>query len=63
MTSSSDTVSSPTSETTEGYGSKGYRTYVLIALIVVYTFNFIDRTLIGVLGEPCLLYTSPSPRD
>ena len=52
MTSSSDTVSSPTSETTEGYGSKGYRTYVLIALIVVYTFNFIDRTLIGVLGEP-----------
>ena len=44
MTSSSDTVSSPTSETTEGYGSKGYRTYVLIALIVVYTFNFIDRT-------------------
>ena len=52
MTLSSDTVSSPPSETTEGYGSKGYRTYVLIALIVVYTFNFIDRTLIGVLGEP-----------
>ena len=36
----------------EGYGSAGYRAYVLFALIVVYTFNFIDRTLIGVLGEP-----------
>jgi len=40
-----------TSNTVEGYGSKGYRAYVLFALIVVYTFNFIDRTLIGVLGE------------
>lgn len=36
----------------DGYGSSGYRAYVLFALIVVYTFNFIDRTLIGVLGEP-----------
>ncbi|MCR9270371.1 MAG: MFS transporter [Hyphomonadaceae bacterium] len=36
----------------DGYGSAGYRAYVLFALIVVYTFNFIDRTLIGVLGEP-----------
>ncbi|MEL7107776.1 MAG: MFS transporter [Pseudomonadota bacterium] len=39
------------SDTVEGYGSAGYRAYVLFALIVVYTFNFIDRTLIGVLGE------------
>lgn len=39
-------------EPNEGYGSSGYRAYVLFALIVVYTFNFIDRTLIGVLGEP-----------
>ena len=38
-------------QTSEGYGSSGYRAYVLFALIVVYTFNFIDRTLIGVLGE------------
>lgn len=38
-------------EVNEGYGSSGYRAYVLFALIVVYTFNFIDRTLIGVLGE------------
>ena len=36
---------------TEGYGSKGYRAYVMAALLVIYTFNFIDRTLIGVLGE------------
>ena len=36
---------------TEGYGSAGYRAYVLFALIIVYTFNFIDRTLIGILGE------------
>lgn len=38
-------------DATTGYGSKSYRAYVLFALIVVYTFNFIDRTLIGVLGE------------
>lgn len=36
----------------QGYGSAAYRAYVLFALIVVYTFNFIDRTLVGVLGEP-----------
>ncbi len=34
-----------------GYGSKSYRAYVLGALLVVYTFNFIDRSLIGVLQE------------
>lgn len=43
---------SPDTDPNEGYGSAGYRAYVLFALIVVYTFNFIDRTLIGVLGEP-----------
>lgn len=37
-----------------GYGSKGYRTYVLLALMVVYTLNFIDRNLIGVLAEPII---------
>lgn len=35
-----------------GYGGKSYRAYVLGALLVVYTFNFIDRILIGILGEP-----------
>ena len=37
-----------------GYGSKGYRTYVLLMLMVVYTLNFIDRNLIGVLAEPII---------
>jgi len=47
-----DTVStSPAPSQTDGYGSRGYRAYVLCALLIVYTFNFIDRTLIGVLGE------------
>lgn len=46
----SETAPAQGSET-EGYGSSGYRAYVLFALIVVYTFNFIDRTLISVLGE------------
>lgn len=37
-----------------GYRSKGYRTYVLLILMVVYTLNFIDRNLIGVLAEPII---------
>lgn len=36
----------------EGYGSSSYRAYVLFALLIVYIFNFIDRSLISVLGEP-----------
>jgi MFS family permease len=36
----------------DGYGTKGYRAYVLFSLLLVYIFNFIDRSLIGVLGEP-----------
>jgi predicted MFS family arabinose efflux permease len=35
-----------------GFGSKNYRAYVLGALLVVYTFNFIDRVVIGIIGEP-----------
>ncbi len=52
-TTASDTVETVAEEPSqaEGFGSAGYRAYVLFALIVVYTFNFIDRTLIGVLGE------------
>ena len=30
----------------------GYRGYVLFMLIVVYTFNFIDRQIIGILAVP-----------
>ncbi len=37
-----------------GYGTSGYRTYVLISLLMVYTFNFIDRVLIGVVAEPLI---------
>lgn len=37
-----------------GYGSKKYRTYVLLVLTVVYTLNFIDRTLIAVVAEPII---------
>ncbi|MEM7663702.1 MAG: MFS transporter [Pseudomonadota bacterium] len=46
-----DATAAETTAANDGYGSRGYRTYVLFALIVVYTFNFIDRTLISVLGE------------
>ena len=36
----------------QGHGSKGYRAYVLGALLIVYTFNFIDRVVIGIIQEP-----------
>ncbi len=36
----------------QGYGTKSYRAYVLGALLIVYTFNFIDRVVIGIIGEP-----------
>jgi len=39
----------------EGFGSPGYRAYVLGALLVVYIFNFIDRTIINILTEPIKL--------
>ncbi len=32
--------------------SAGYRAYVLFALIIVYTFNFIDRQIMGILSIP-----------
>lgn len=37
-----------------GFGSKGYRSYVLIALMLIYTLNFIDRTLITVVAQPII---------
>jgi len=39
----------------EGFGTPGYRAYVLTALLVVYIFNFIDRTIINILTEPIKL--------
>jgi MFS family permease len=35
-----------------GYGSDSYRRYVLGALLTVYIFNFVDRTIINILTEP-----------
>ncbi|RIJ16351.1 MFS transporter [Henriciella mobilis] len=37
-----------------GFGTKGYRTYVLLSLMLVYTLNFIDRTLISVVAQPII---------
>ncbi len=34
-----------------GYGTKPYRAYALLMLTVVYTFNFVDRGLIGITQE------------
>ena len=35
----------------QGHGSKSYRAYVLGALLVIYTFNFVDRILIAIVQE------------
>lgn len=35
-----------------GYGTRAYRAWVLFALVVVYTFNFIDRVLVSIVQEP-----------
>ncbi|MAK59451.1 MAG: MFS transporter [Ponticaulis sp.] len=37
-----------------GFGTKGYRTYVLLTLTIVYTLNFVDRILITVVGRPII---------
>src|SRR5690606_37066894 len=36
----------------QGFGTKSYRAYILSALLVVYTFNFIDRVVIAIIQEP-----------
>ena len=38
-----------------GYGSPGYRLYVLIVLTLVYTLNFIDRNLVNVIAQPIIV--------
>lgn len=38
----------------ESFGSFSYRTYVLMSLTLVYTFNFIDRILISVVSVPII---------
>lgn len=37
-----------------GFGSKPYRSYVLLALTLIYTLNFIDRTVITVVAQPII---------
>lgn len=35
-----------------GFGTRGYRTYVLTALLIVYILNFVDRGLLSVVARP-----------
>ncbi|MBU2085719.1 MAG: MFS transporter [Alphaproteobacteria bacterium] len=35
-----------------GFGTRTYRTYVLTSLLIVYIFNFIDRSIFAILTEP-----------
>jgi MFS family permease len=37
---------------TEPAASLAYRSYVLVVLVLVYTFNFIDRQIVGILAVP-----------
>jgi len=37
-----------------GYGTPSYRNYVLFLLMLVYTLNFVDRTLIAVVAQPII---------
>ena len=48
--SQTQAASLPPHET--GFGTKAYRSYVLGSLLLVYIFNFIDRTIINILTEP-----------
>lgn len=38
----------------QSFGGKGYRTYVLGSLTLIYTLNFVDRILISVVGRPII---------
>ena len=53
---SNPVASAGVAETATGkaYGTPGYRNYVLFSLLAVYTLNFIDRGLIGVVSEPII---------
>ncbi|WP_116364704.1 spinster family MFS transporter [Parahaliea mediterranea] len=47
-------AAAPGSYTGEGFGTPGYRNFVLYTLTLVYTLNFIDRVLIGVVAQPII---------
>lgn len=50
----SDTTATAGQGHITGFGTKGYRSFVLISLMLVYTLNFIDRTLITVVAQPII---------
>lgn len=53
MTEVSETAGvSPAPLSYPGHGEASYRAYVLGALLLVYTFNFIDRVVIAIIQEP-----------
>jgi hypothetical protein len=37
-------------------GTAGYRRYVVLSLLAVYTLNFIDRQLLGVMAQPIIAH-------
>lgn len=45
-------MTAPAAPDTTPPESPGYRGYVLVMLVLVYTFNFIDRQIIGILAGP-----------
>lgn len=47
-------AASTLTHTGQAFGSRGYRNFVLISLTLVYTLNFIDRILIGVVAQPII---------
>jgi MFS family permease len=49
MSSVAEPISAPR---TERAASLAYRSYVLVVLVIVYTFNFIDRQIVGILAVP-----------
>jgi MFS family permease len=38
----------------QSFGTRSYRGYVLLSLTLVYTLNFIDRNLLGVVAQPII---------
>ena len=50
----SPTASIPATNTGQAFRTSGYRNYVLLSLTFLYTLNFIDRILIGVVAQPII---------
>ena len=49
-----NTPADSVANTGQDFGSRPYRTYVLVTLTAVYTLNFVDRILIGVIAQPII---------